>query len=281
MATRHAPATEAKVADHYANSSLEQAVLDALTASGKDIARLSPADLAPVDEFHTGGRQATVDLAEQLDFSAGMHVLDIGCGIGGASRYFSEARGCRVTGIDLTDDYVRTAGALSKRVGLDERLAYRQASALALPFDAGTFDGAYMLHVGMNIEDKPQLFAEARRVLKPGATFAIFDVMRTGDGELRFPLHWSATPATSFVASPEEYNRALEAGGFDIVKTRNRREFARDFFRDVAARTAKSGVPPLGIHILMKTDVPAKLGNYVGNLEAGLIAPVEIICRAR
>jgi ubiquinone/menaquinone biosynthesis C-methylase UbiE len=275
------PATEAKVASHYANTGLEQAVLDALVASGKDIARLAPADLAPVDEFHTGGRQATIDLAAQLDFAAGMHLLDIGCGIGGASRFFAETRNCRVTGIDLTDDYVRTAAALSKRVGLDGRLAYRQASALALPFEPGTFDGAYMLHVGMNIEDKQRLFAEVRRVLKAGATFAIFDVMRTGDGDLQFPLHWSATPATSFVQSPEAYSTALQAAGFDIVNVRNRREFARDFFRDVAARTAKSGVPPLGIHILMKTDVPQKLTNYVGNLEAGRIAPVEIIARAR
>jgi SAM-dependent methyltransferase len=280
MATPDAPATEATVASHYANTGLEQAVLDALVASGKDIARLVPADLAPVDEFHTGGRQATIDLAAQLDFAAGMHLLDIGCGIGGASRFFAETRACRVTGIDLTDDYVRTAAALSKRVGLDQRLAYRQASALALPFEPGTFDGAYMLHVGMNIEDKQRLFAEVRRVLKAGATFAIFDVMRTGDGELSFPLHWSATPTTSFVQSPEIYSGALQAAGFDIVNVRNRRDFARDFFRDVAARTAKNGVPPLGIHILMKTDVPQKLANYVGNLEAGRIAPVEIIARA-
>jgi ubiquinone/menaquinone biosynthesis C-methylase UbiE len=281
MASPDAPATEVKVASHYANTGLEQTILDALTASGKDIARLAPADLAPVDEFHTGGRQATVDLAAQLDFAAGMHLLDVGCGIGGASRFFSETRNCRDTGIDLTDDYVQTAAALSKRVGLDQRLSYRQASALALPFEPGTFDGAYMLHVGMNIEDKSRLFTGVRRVLKAGASFAVFDVMRTGDGDLSFPLHWSATPSTSFVVSPETYGTALQAAGFDIVSVRNRRDFAREFFHDVAARTAKSGVPPLGIHILMKTDIPAKLANYVGNLEAGRIAPVEIIARAR
>jgi ubiquinone/menaquinone biosynthesis C-methylase UbiE len=275
------PQVEPLVANHYARGDLERVILDALIASGKDIARLKPADLAPVDEFHTAGRQATVELAEQVEFAPGWHLLDIGCGIGGASRYFADAGGCRVTGIDLTEDYVRTAAALSHRVGLDDRVAYRQASALALPFEDGTFDGAYMLHVGMNIADKPRLLAEARRVLKPGALFAIFDVMRTGEGELRFPLHWAATPATSFVAPPLEYRDGLQAADFDVVKERNRREFARDFFREVVARTAKSGVPPLGIHILMKTDVPQKLANYVSALEAGLIAPVEMICRAR
>jgi hypothetical protein len=139
-----------------------------------------------------------------------------------------------------------------------------------------------MLHVGMNIEDKPGLFAEVRRVLRPGATFAIFDVMHTGDGELRFPLPWSATPETSFAVSPAQYRTALEAAGFEIVKERDRGDFAREFFRQVVSRSAETGgPPPLGTHILMKTDVPRKLANIVSNLEAGLMAPVEMICRAR
>src|SRR6266568_8131509 len=93
---------EEQVARHYARSDLERTILDALAASGKDLDRLTPSDLSPVDEFHTGGRQATVELAAQLDVTPDMHLLDIGCGIGGPSRYFAHERGCRVTGIDLT-----------------------------------------------------------------------------------------------------------------------------------------------------------------------------------
>lgn len=278
-----AHSTEQQVRQHYSRSDLEQAILDALTASGKDIEHLEPRDLSPVDEFHTGGRQATVDLAEQLKVTPGMHLLDIGCGIGGPSRFFAVERGCRVTGIDLTEDYVTTAAALAKRVGLDRRIAYRQASALALPFDAHTFDGATMMHVGMNIEDKPALFREVHRVLKPRGFFAIYDIMRTGDGALAYPVHWAANAETSFVVSPADYRRGLEAAGFSIVKERDRRDFAREFFRQVAARTAESGgkPPPLGIHLLMKRDVPEKIANVIGNLERGVIAPTELICQAR
>jgi hypothetical protein len=50
---------EQSVARHYTHGSLEPAILEALAASGKDLDRLVPADLAPVDEFHIGGRQAT------------------------------------------------------------------------------------------------------------------------------------------------------------------------------------------------------------------------------
>jgi SAM-dependent methyltransferase len=273
---------ETHVAQHYARPDVEQAILEALVASGKDIDRLTPSDLSAVDEFHTAGRQATIDFAAQVDFAPGMHVLDVGCGIGGPSRFFAAERGCRVTGIDLTADYVRTAAALARRVGLADRVAYRHASALALPFEADTFDGAYMMHVGMNIADKPSLFAGVRRVLKEGAAFGIYDVMRTGPGELRFPLHWATTPETSFVVAAAEYRRALDAAGFDVVKERERGDFARAFFRQVAARAAEQGGPPaLGIHILLKRDAPQKLANIMRHLESGTIAPVELIGRAR
>jgi len=277
-----AHAIEEEVKGHYSRSGLEQVILDALVASGKNIDRLQPNDLSPVDEFHTGGRQATVEFAEQLSVAPGMHLLDIGCGIGGPSRFFAVERGCRVTGIDLTEDYVRTAAALARRVGLDGKVTYRQASALSLPFEAGTFDGAYMMHVGMNIEDKPKLFREVFRVLRKGGWFAIFDVMRNSDGPLAYPVHWAASADTSFVASPAEYRRGLEAAGFAITNERDRADFARAFFRQVKEKLAESGgkPPPLGIHLLMKRDVPEKLANVIANLEKGLIAPTELIARS-
>ena len=106
------------IAEHYTHGSLERAIFEALSSAGKDLDRLEPADLAPVDEFHIGGRQATTDFADRLDFGPGLHLLDIGSGLGGASRYFAQERQCRVTGIDLTAEYVRTAEALSKAVRL-------------------------------------------------------------------------------------------------------------------------------------------------------------------
>ncbi len=108
-------------------------------------------------------------MADQLQVEASHHLLDIGCGIGGPARFFAERFGCRVTGIDLTADFVDAAKALTARVGLTERVAYRQASALTLPFADDSFDLATLLHVGMNIADKAALMTEVRRVLRPAA----------------------------------------------------------------------------------------------------------------
>jgi ubiquinone/menaquinone biosynthesis C-methylase UbiE len=270
---------EQRVAQHYAHGSLEQAILAALVALGADLARLTPADLAPVDEFHIGGRQATADFAAQLEFAPGSELLDIGCGLGGASRYFAHERGCRITGIDLTPEYVAIANALATRVGLAGAVTYRQGSALELPFAAASFDGSYMFHVGMNIANKQKLFAEVRRVLKPGGTFGIYDIMREAEGDLDFPVPWATTAETSFVESVADYERRLESGGFSVRKVRSRREFAIDFFNQFRARASAAGGPPsLGLHLLMGSSASQKVANMIDNLQRGLIATVEIVC---
>lgn len=273
------PRTEQAVAQHYTHGALERAVLDALRAAGKDPDRLEPDDLAPVDEFHIGGRQATIDLASQLGVTPGMHVLDVGAGLGGASRYFAHVLGCTVTGIDLTEEFVQVARALSARTGLAGRISYHHGSALALPFPPAAFDGAYMLHVGMNIADKGALFAQVRRVLKPRGFFGVYDVMREADGPLAYPMPWATTAETSFVEPSATYVRLLRAAGFEVVAQRSRREVALAFFRELRARIAQSGAPPLGLHIVMGPTTPQKIANMVSALETGLIAPTEIICQ--
>lgn len=270
---------EQAVARHYAHGALEVAILNALAAAGKDVNRLTPKDLAPVDEFHVGGRLATVAFAGQFGLRPGMRLLDVGCGLGGAARYFAHEQGCRVTGIDLSPEYVNVTNALAARVGLDERVSCELGSALALPFTPESFDGVYMFHVGMNIENKAKLFAEVRRVLAPSGVFGIYDVMRLADGELSYPVPWASGPEFSFVADAATYRRLLAAAGFEVLKERNRRDFALEVFQEMRTRAAAGGPGPLGLHIVMGANAAQKVKNMVGDISAGLIAPTEMICR--
>lgn len=270
---------EQAVARHYAHGSLEEAILKALAAAGKDVNHLAPKDLAPVDEFHVGGRLATVAFAEQFGAKPGMRLLDIGCGLGGAARYFASERGCQVTGIDLSDEYVAVANALAALVGLDQQVSCRQGSALELPFAPGSFDAAYMFHVGMNIEDKSRLFREVRRVLVPSGVFGIYDVMRLAPGDLHYPVPWTSSAEASFVADAATYRHLLEAQGFEVLKERNRRDFALEVFAQMRARGAAGAPAPLGLHIVMGANAAQKVKNMIGDISAGLIAPTEMICR--
>ena len=242
---------ERQVASHYGQKGLERTILEALSASGKEAEKLSTADLSAVDEFHLGWHAATIELAKGVGLVPAMHVLDVGCGIGGPARYFAEAHGCRVTGIDLTQEFVETAEALTRRCGLAARVSFRQASALALPFDAGTFDAATLIHVGMNIGNKAGVFTEIGRVLKPSGRFGIYDIMRMGEGELPYPMPWAATPDTSFVEPPESYRRALAHAGFEIEKEQSRRDLALTLGREMRGNVEKGVAPRMGLHLLM------------------------------
>lgn len=116
--------TEYTVIARYRYDALEDGPLKGYAAAGKDIDKLKPDDLALADEFHIGGRQATVDFAAQFEPAADMIWLDIGNGPGGVSRYVARQYKCRVTGVDLSEEYVEVAGSLSRRVGLDGKVSY-------------------------------------------------------------------------------------------------------------------------------------------------------------
>jgi len=265
---------------HYRRPGLENAILAALAASGKNTDRIDPADLSGADEFHLGWRPATVALAEALGFARGTHVLDVGSGVGGPSRVFAAMHGVRVTGIDLTQDYVDAANGLTRRCGLADLVSFKQANALAMPFAAASFDGAYTIHVAMNIADKAALYSEIRRVLKPGVRFGIYDIMRTGDADIPYPMPWAATADSSFVETAAGYRRLVEAAGFAIESVTDRSDMVRQLARGMRDNAAKEGAPPLGLHTLMGPATKDRIRNVMQTLEARLIAPTQIIARA-
>ena len=271
-----------EIAAHYHLPDLVAIIRAALATLGKTPETATLEDLAPVEEFHIGGRPATKEVLDQLHLAPGQHVLDIGSGIGGPARFAAATYGVRVTGIDLTPDYVETAATLTEWVGLSDRAGFRQGSATSMPFTQGSFDAAYMLHVGMNIADKEMLCREAARVLKPGGLFAIYDVMRLGEGAIAFPVPWAAHEGLSSVATPDAYKEALQLAGFELVAERNRRQFAIEFFETMRAKmAAASGPPPLGIHLVMGNDAPVKMANLLVSLKAGTLGPCELIARKR
>jgi ubiquinone/menaquinone biosynthesis C-methylase UbiE len=206
------------VAVHYEQDGLLDRILAALTAAGKDIGGLTINDLAPVDEFHSRRRRATEELARMLAPSATDHVVDIGSGIGGPSRYLAATYGCRVSGVDLTSAFVAAATGLTERTGLGDRVDFRQGSALALPFADASFDLAWSQNVAMNIQDRPRYYAEMHRVLKPGGRLAIQDVAQGPGGDVIFPVMWASRPELSFLRTPEATRSMLEAAGFEVLQ---------------------------------------------------------------
>ena len=266
------------ISDHYTHGDLVNSIQKALLSIEKTPESVTLADLAPVDEFHIGGRLATDHLLKQVDFSRTKSILDIGCGLGGASRYIANKYDIHVTGIDLTQDYIQTGNVLSNWLGLERKVELIHGSALSMPFDDEQFDGGYMLHVGMNIEDKASLFTEIKRVLKPNSIFAIYDIMRQNDEDLVYPVPWASGPITSYLSTPEEYIESLERAGFKLKKQCNRSAFALKFFKSLKEKNLQNRAPPsIGLHLLMQQSTTLKIENMIDNIRRACIAPVEIV----
>lgn len=272
--------SEAKVASHYTRGRLEETILRAAARMGLDPDQLNAIDLAPADEFHVGGLDATRELAAQMELAPGLQILDVGSGIGGPARYFAAEHQCKVTGVDLTAEFVQVARSLTRRTKLNHLAEFVQASALDLEFQPETFDRAYMIHVGMNIDDKAGVFREVRRVLKPGGTFAIFDFLRTGDGPITYPVPWASSEETSFVGRMGSYREALEKAGFRVESERVRTAFAIEFTERAIARAAQNGQPALALHLLMGERAPVMIKNVLAMMKQGVLEPVEFFARA-
>ncbi len=191
-----------EINQHYGRGDLGTTILAALQAAGKNPQRLTPDDLAPVDQFHTAGKQATLELMHLAELQAGMEVLDVGGGLGGAARLLAAEQGCKVTVLDLTQEYCRVGELLTARTGLSDRVSFQQGSALDMPFPEARFDVVWTQHSSMNIADKARLYAEVRRVLRPAGRLAFHEIMAGPVQPIHFPVPWAHEPAISFLRPP-------------------------------------------------------------------------------
>jgi len=264
------------VRDHYRASGLTERLKTALTAFGPDEQRLTPQQLATLDQFHTRGLAATVELAKLAGITTDMSVLDVGSGVGGPARFLAATYGCQVTGIDLSEPFVDAARYLTERTGQSERVSFETANALKLPFDDGHFDVVLLQHVAMNISDRTRLYREIRRVLKSGGRFATFDVVLSS-GEPHYPVPWARTPATSFLLTADATREVIEAAGFRTLAWQDDSEAGKTWFAQLRA----SGPPPSpNLGVVMGPDFAQLSANLGRNLMEGRLGILTAVLEA-
>jgi len=232
---------------YWGRQDLAEAILAALRARGADLAALTVDALAPVDQFHGGGKPATLRLARLAAPRPGTRVLDVGGGFGGPARTLAVEFGCHVTVVDLTESYVRAARVLTARMGLDDRVSHQVGNALALPFPDGAFDMVWTQNSGMNIADKERLYAGFHRVLRPGGLLAIQEPMAGPAGPVVYPVMWARDPSMSFLRPPVAMRAVIEAAGFALRAW-------DDVTAETAGPTTGEAVPAHSIQRLVMGD---------------------------
>jgi SAM-dependent methyltransferase len=264
------------VRDHYRATGLTQRLKTELAALGPEDQRLTPQQLGPLDQFHTGGLAATAELARLAGVNADASVLDVGSGVGGPARLLAATYGCRVMGVDLSEPFVDAARYLTERTGQTGQVSFQTANALELPFDAGRFNVVLLQHVAMNISERARLYREIRRVLKPGGRFVTFDVVLNGS-EPRYPVPWARTAATSFLLTAAATREAIEAAGFRTLAWQDDTDAAKAWFAQLRAL----GPPPSpNLGVVMGPDFAQLSANLGRNLMEGRLGILTAVFEA-
>jgi ubiquinone/menaquinone biosynthesis C-methylase UbiE len=269
---------ERTVGDHYRRDGLTEAILAALRAAGKDPNTLTTDDLAPVDQFHTRGRAATLDLARLAGITPGTRVLDVGGGLGGPARALASEFGCSVEVLDLTEEYCRAGEALTTMTTSGDRISFKHGNALDMPYPDESFDLVWTQHSSMNIADKETLYREIRRVLRPGGRLALHEIMAGPNSPIHFPVPWAREPSISHLESPEAIRTLISATtGLDELAWVDETSSATQWFRQ-RLRATPSGGPPLGLSLLLLgPEFGEMFRNQARNLEEDRISVVQAV----
>lgn len=254
------------VIHQYTRENIYETIVKRLHEQGVEKNKITREHISSVDEFHIKGAEVSLEMAKEAELSKELKVLDVGCGIGGPARMIADVFGCSVTGVDLTNEFIRTASLLSQLVGLSGKTEFMTADATELPFEDNIFDVVWTQHAQMNIEEKEKLYSEIHRVLKREGRFIYYDIFSSEKEDLKFPLPWADDSSISFLIELNDFGRLMKETGFKELLRKERTSDSIDFFETVFENNKKEGSPKIGLNIFMTEQTSLKLSNLLNNL---------------
>jgi sarcosine/dimethylglycine N-methyltransferase len=266
----------AEVLRHYQPEPLTARLLEAVAAAGIGPSA-TPEELGAWDQFHLGGLPATAELAQALGPAPGDHVLDLGSGLGGPARLLAARYDCRVTGVDLSGEFVDSANALTDLAGMADRVHCVRGDVTAVPFDAAAFDHAWTIHVAMNVADRRAFYGEAWRMLKGGGRFAMYDVIADDGEPLAFPVPWATDPSTSHLVDAAGTRALLADAGFEEVSFEDRTEATLEWLGAIGDRAPQPGAGPVGLAVAMGPRFAEMTANLGRNLKMGRVGVIRTV----
>ena len=261
----------------YSDGGIAPRILKALESAGVDIDNLTLDDLDPLEELHLGGRRHTFRMAELAGIAAGMHVVDIGCGIGGPARALAHHFGCKVKGVDLTEEFCTVGRMLTERTGLTGMVEIHHADAVDLPFEDATFDLAWMQHLIANVPDKARLFKEIARVLRPGGKVVLYEVLSGTRPVVHFPVPWTRDASVSFPVGEDEFLTHIESAGFERGTWEELTQKLIEFLTRVLSKGQPKKGPALNPGVILGPQYRTMMINVLKNLEEDRMRIIQAV----
>jgi SAM-dependent methyltransferase len=236
----------------YSRHPISAAIIRAkLVESRGSLQGLRPGDLFPHDQDHYGGLDANDALARAAGMTAGIKVADFCAGLGGPARYFAQRYGVDVTGVDLTPDRVAGGNALTRLVGLQDRVRIIEGDVTAVPLPDASFDLVVSQEALLHVPNRGQAIREAYRILKRGGRLAFTDLiahaaLTPDDAALLWEGMAILTPE-----SPDSYRAKVTDAGFRVISEFDRTDELGAIlterlamYQKLRAEAERAGTPP-------------------------------------
>ena len=201
----------------YRNVERILADLDASGLGGDHALRVD--DLTPFDQYHYENTAAVDDAIDALAIGPESHILDIGSGLGGPSRYLADRTGARVTALELQPDLHATASSLTSRCELDEWVTHINGDILAGAAPEHAFEGIVSMLCFLHIPDRETLFERCARALKPGGSMFIDDYVERGELTDHERTLLAEKVFCPYLPTLSEYVGQVEHAGFVVTQT--------------------------------------------------------------
>lgn len=166
-------------------------------------------------------------MAHRLNLRPGMVVVDLGCGVGGPLREIARFSGAKIVGVNINEYQLKRAAELTEAEHLSHLAEYLNCDFMHVDAPDASFDAAYSIEATCCAPDKAGVYAEAFRLLKPGALLGVYEYCMTdlfdaqNPGHLKLKADMEYGGGLPFIARPQEVDDAVRQAGFELLEARD------------------------------------------------------------
>jgi ubiquinone/menaquinone biosynthesis C-methylase UbiE len=253
---------------------LTERLANLLKEAGPKVWQVS--DFAGVDQLHLGGLEASQALAQWLPLNPARG-LDIGCGLGGTSRYLAVNHGCSMVGLDLNSDYIKAAQLLNSHLSGLSDCHFVVGNSLTLPFAEHSFDFVVSQHASMNIAQKAVLLAAVHKVLQTEGCLLLHEVMLAqgcAETAVDYPTPWADQHDNSHLSHWPDFMQLAHAIGFKLIKFEDNTMDALEWLNKARNQPPS---PPFTPNIALGPTAGRMSANMLRNLQQGRLQIISAL----
>ena len=201
-------------------------------------------------------------LVERAGIVPGLRVLDIPCGFGGTLRTLARL-GCLARGVDISENCVDHARKANGEAGLGDSIEVGIGDFHSIDSAPDTWDAVICQEAIIHSPNRPEVFAETYRVLRPGGVFALSDILTGEEADTSMVEAAFARLGASAGATISDYQKMAEEAGFEMLHVEERLDDIRTHYDKLAAQLAE----PI---VNLDADALASIAKSISRWQAAL-----------